>query len=94
MAKLRQFTMDMHPDDELPPVPGDLMTTARKAYEVVESRPVESRVWCNRWKITLRPLDRGSNDDPPHLSREGQRWFPTTAYRRGETPLDHFGVEG
>jgi len=86
MSSTRTFVMDLALDEDQPPQPGDRVGTARAHYTVVASRPVESRVWPNRWHLTLR------RTDPPRVPPlDGTRYFPTRAYRRGERPDDHFG---
>lgn len=47
------FTMDCAPDDLRPPAEGDYVATARTGYRVTEVRPVESRLWPNRWRLTV-----------------------------------------
>lgn len=91
--KRRSMTLDLALDNEHPPSVGDYLTTARAAYLVVDVRPVESRVWPNRWRLDLEPLPSGSNDDPPTLTRDGQRVHPTSRYAKGETPAQFFGEQ-
>lgn len=82
--KVRRFTMDLHPDDTRPPVAGEVVHTARASYRVTGSREVDSRVWCNRWSLTLERLADGTRPAP------GVREFYTRSYRRGETPAQFF----
>jgi hypothetical protein len=91
--KRRTMTLDLAPDNEEPPSLGDVVTTARAAYEVVDVRPVESRVWSNRWRLELGRLPSGSNDDPPLPRRGGARTHSTSTYAKGETPAQFFGVD-
>lgn len=90
--KQRSMTLDLALDNEDPPSRGDYLTTARAAYRVVDVRPVESRVWPNRWHVELERLPYGDNDHPPTVAEPGQRCHPTSRYARGETPADFFGV--
>lgn len=56
MARTRTFTLDLPPGDDRPPVAGDLLLSTRTAYFVSEVRPVDSKVWCNRFALIVRPL--------------------------------------
>jgi hypothetical protein len=78
--------MDLAPDDLVAPAPGDLVHSARATYRVTGSREVESRVWCNRWALTLERL-------PGAGPGTGGREFHVRSYRRGETPAEFFGAE-
>lgn len=91
MAKTTRFVYDLPLTEEQAPRPGDYMTSVRCAYEIVDAVPVESRVWPNRWKLTLRRLPSGCNDDPPIPQLDHVTW-PSERYRRGESPAEFFGV--
>lgn len=91
MGQTRRMTLDLALNNHHPPVLGDLLTTERAAYVITDIRPVESRVWGNRWKIELRRLPHGSNSRPP-LTVGEQRVHPTSTYARGERPADYFAA--
>lgn len=87
--KSRRFSLDLALDDDRPPQAGDVIVTARTVNRVTAARPVESRVWGNRWAVTVSRIDSegrfAANVEP------GARCFTTTAYKRGETPAEFFG---
>lgn len=83
-----RFTFDMALEDEAPPEPGDVLVAARVAYRVTSVRPVESRVWPNRWALGVDRLGEHGGQ-PPAPAHGGRRWH-TGRYRRGETPAQHF----
>lgn len=94
MNKTRRINLDLALDNTDPPSVDDIVTTARAAYRVAGVRPIESRVWPNRWALALILIPNGGdNTHPPTPSRPGQRVHPTSSYRRGETPSMFFGVE-
>lgn len=86
MTRPRRTYLDLAPDDEEAPQPGDVLRGPRVDVEVVEACPTESRVWPHRWTVTVRSLG-------PHAARPGRRilWF--RPYARGETPADVFGID-
>ena len=81
---VRRYVLDLAADDQHPPAPGDIMVTARTRGRVTGVREVDSRVWCNRWAITVEPI-------PASTLAGGARTFTTQPYRRGERPVDVFG---
>lgn len=85
----RRLNLDLALDDEDNPAVGDVLVSARCAYRVWEARPVDSRLWGNRWALTLRPLGP-HHREPPEPAPGGRRWY-SKPYRRGEKPADHFG---
>jgi hypothetical protein len=92
MAKPRRFTIDLAANDEYPPQRGDIILTACLAYRVLDSREVDSRQWCNRWKVTVQRI--GARDDTEAINaaaEDGTRLLPTSVYRKGETPAEYFG---
>ena len=86
-----RFTLDMAEGDEYPPAPGDLLTTERMVYLVTAVCEVDSRVWCNRWSLTLDRLG------PIRDLVEIRHRYPdgdirrTTRYAKGEGPAQFFG---
>lgn len=82
MTRPRRLTMDLAPDDDRPPMPGDYVRSVRVTYLVVGSRPVESRQWPNRWALTLRRLAVGARPAP------GARVVESVPYGPGERPQD------
>lgn len=80
----RDVNYDLPPGED-PPAPGDLIRSTRNRYRVLDVRPVESRVWSNRWKLTLENL--GRHEDAPWA--EGEHSF--RRYRPGEGPEDSYG---
>lgn len=82
----RRFTIDLAPDDDLPPEPGDLLVRPRIVQEIVDVWPTDSRVWPNRWTLMVRTLgDRGT------VQYRGRRVIESRPYRRGEGPADVWG---
>ena len=77
------------PDD--PPQVGDVMLGARHAHRVVDIWPTDSRVWANRWTVTLEPLGPYAPDDLPPCD-DGCRYREWRTYRRGEGPREFFGA--
>lgn len=75
---------------DAPPSVGDIMLGARHAHRVVDIWPTDSRVWPNRWTVTLEPL---GPYDPDHLPpiRESCEYRTWRTYRRGEGPREFFG---
>lgn len=80
-VKARELYYDIL-DDRQPPVPGDFLQGVRARYEVTEVRPVDSRVWWNRWLLTVVRVP--SQSEPSF----GRRVHPFRRYRRGEGPED------
>lgn len=106
---VRRFNYDLELDNPRAPQPGDIMVGARVAYRIVEARPVESRVWGNRWKLTVRrvgPSPRGDGVDEWDLFRLQHYCYPSdppdgwvyewsfSNYARGERPADYFARNG
>lgn len=91
--KPRRMTIDLAPDDTKPPKPGDVVLTARTMNRVVASRPIDSRIWCNRWHVTLDRLSSGGDiSGLGALAKGGARVFRTRPYLRGERPQDVYGA--
>ena len=92
--KARRFSLDLALDDDRPPIAGDTVVTARTVNRVVEARPVESRVWGNRWKVTLHRTGERTLEDRRlcrvPATEDGARCFVTVLYRPGETPERFF----
>jgi hypothetical protein len=90
----RRMSLDLELDNHRAPQAGDIILGSRVAYRVTGARPVESRIWPNRWALTCRRL--GPAWPPParcpHPLDDGCLVHVTRTYRRGETPADHFGA--
>ena len=96
MGSVRRFSLDLALDDPRSPVAGDVLTTARNVYRITEARPVDSRVWGNRWKLTLRLVGTLANENTwPTVNAEnetGARVWHSSRYAKGETPQQYFGA--
>lgn len=92
VVKPRQFTLDQALTNHRAPRPGDVLLTARTVQRVVDARPVESRVWANRWRLTVHSAGTATNHvpDEPVVVPEGCERIVTEVYRRGETPAEFF----
>lgn len=92
--KARRMTFDLALDDQRSPERGDVLATERAVYRILDARPVESRIWGNRWALTCERI--GDRSDVRRLTRpmrgSGHRLWYSTLYRRGERPQDHFGA--
>lgn len=88
------FIFDLAPDDTRAPCAGDLLVTARLVYRVTFVRPVDSRVWDNRWALTVTRL--GARTGPGVWAEanagtpEGARCWHSARYARGETPQSFY----
>lgn len=75
-----------------PPEVGDIILTARLAKVVVDVRPVESKAWHHRWRITTQNL--GARSDPAvadevlRRRKAGAGLRETGTYGRGESAVD------
>lgn len=87
------MTFDLELDAHRSPDRGDVLATERAVYRVLDARPVESRIWGNRWALTCERIGdrRGDARVPRALRGEAYVWY-STLYRRGERPQDHFGA--
>lgn len=83
-----RVTLDLPLDDDRPPERGDLIVSARLVYVVLDARPVDSRVWENRWHVDLRR--HGPSSGPWPSVELGARCFRTQRYEKGETPREFF----
>jgi hypothetical protein len=91
MSKPRRFSLDLAADEPRSPDRGDVLAGPRAAYRIIEARPVESRIWCNRWALTVERI--GSRDDLARVPPEEYAYvWDSTPYRRGEGPSDVFGA--
>lgn len=71
------------------PEPGDVYVTARLVYVVTEVRPIESRVWHDRWRIELErvgPRDPWPTEQLAGRLEPGATVHHVSRYERGETP--------
>lgn len=72
--------------------PGDVITSARCAYRVVDVRRVESRVWHDRWsaqveKLGMLPIEQRWRDES--IARFGKCMIVgTESYAHGDGPAD------
>lgn len=76
------------PDTTLPE-PGDVYVTARLVYLVTEVRPIESRIWHDRWRIELErigPRDPWPRDQLAARLAVGATVHQVSTYEKGETP--------
>lgn len=85
-----RFRLDLAVDDSRSPDRGDVLYSARLIYEITDARPVDSKVWPNRWAITCRRLGP-RNADTVVVPRPGAQAWHSRLYRRGEGPADHYG---
>jgi hypothetical protein len=83
--------MDLAVDDPRTPERGDIMYSARLVYEVLDARPVESKIWTNRWRLDVRRVGPRTAETVV-VPRPGAQAWHTRLYQRGETPADHFGA--
>lgn len=75
----REFTFDRFGDT--PNLwPGLLLVGPRAKYRILDARPVESRLWHDRWKLRVERLA----DDTPVVAP----WISFVAYAKGETAQD------
>lgn len=91
--KRRSFTLDQALENDRAPLVGDVIVSARTVRRVVDVRPVESRVWPNRWRLTVDYIGKATNGRPdePVAIEEGRQVITTSLYRRGEGPVEFFG---
>lgn len=80
--------MDMPSYDTLPPVRGDVLAGPTIVYRVLDSRAVESRVWCNRWRVSCERIGARKTVEASLRAGLGQhkRWLEFVPYRKGEKP--------
>lgn len=92
------FTLDLALDNPRVPERGDLVATARTVYRVLDSRPVDSTLWGNRWHLRLQVLARTTHEGirAAVLEHHGGDPVPyvwwSDRYRPGETPAEYFGA--
>lgn len=105
---VRRFNYDLELDDPLTPQPGDILVGPRVAYRIVDARPVESRVWGNRWALRVErigPSPQGHGVDPWDEFRATHHCYPFPvagwvhewsyqSYAKGEKPADYFARNG
>lgn len=99
MASTRRFTLDIALHDQ-PPITGDHLAGPQAAYEILEVLPVDSKVWPNRWRLTVRRIGNTADhaaaikDDQRSAALRGTRptWRTFRTYRRGEGPAEFFGA--
>jgi len=46
------MTLDLPEDEDRGPHVDDIVVTCTRVYRVADVRPVDSRQWCNRWRLT------------------------------------------
>ncbi len=82
--------LDFALDEPRAPGPDDVLRSPRLDRRILDARPTESRVWSNRWTLTLGPgLPAGSLEP----LRDGIV-IDSFVYRRGEGPRDFFDPDG
>lgn len=88
--------MDLALDDHEPPGHDDVLVSVQAVYRVIEVRPVESRLWPNRWHLTVVRVGDALDGAPVTPTGPGPsgRLFGTRRYRQGEGPADVFGPAG
>lgn len=75
-------------DEQRPlPEPGDVYLTERIVYKVLRIRPIESRIWHDRWSVTLERICRRA-DWNYQWDVEGARVHYVVTYKKGEGPRD------
>lgn len=79
-----RVTFDLALTDHRIPARGDILHTPHRCYRILEARPVDSKVWGNRWRLQLTRIDP-SEADPVAQSWRSRR------YVVGESPQSHFG---
>lgn len=93
---MRRFTLDQALDSD-PPQPGDLLAGPASVYRIHDVRPVDSRIWPERWKLDVERLDDGTLAHRHQLLRtgaaRGDRLHAFTNYRPGERPADYFNTD-
>lgn len=88
----REFTFDMALSESQPPQPGEWLRGPNVVYVVTEVRPVESRIWPNRWRLRCERV--GETNDLAFLAMvraSGVKVWPFEPYRKGEGPVECFG---
>lgn len=74
-----------------PPAVGDILVSARLVRIVTDVRPVESRVWHDRWRIELRrlgPVKPWPTEAVQQAIDAGGQLRHAYSYRSGEGPAD------
>lgn len=93
-----RLTLDLLEEGQDPPQVGDLIISARLVRIITDVRPVESRVWHDRWQLELRTL----GPRHPYPAEAVAAAVPEGAkvievgpyYRRGEGPADRSRERG
>lgn len=98
------WTLDHHGGDRNRRVQvGDVLVNNASAYRVTAMREVESRVWPDRWRLTLdrvasrdgRPMPVWAHHAASKVTEPDGQVIWTNSYRRGEGPRDrHCGLDG
>lgn len=87
-------TFDLPLEEPSSPCRGDLMIGPRLIHEVLDARPVDSRLWANRWSLEVRAVTTVDELDPRlgvyALLGDGCRTWYWRRYRRGERPAEFF----
>lgn len=89
---VRRFTFDLALEDPRNPDAGDVLVSARRVYRITEAVPVDSKVWGNRWRLTVHTVGTATDGRPdimPWLEAGNRVWY-SSHYRRGETPAEFF----
>lgn len=87
--------VDHHGGDAVPHIErDDFVVTERLVYRVLDSRPVESRLWHDRWRVELTRIctrkewENPANNDAYRVP-PGRRVHHVSRYAEGEQPTDH-----
>lgn len=92
------FRIDYFWPDSRRAEPGDLLLGLSLVYRVTAVRPVESRLWHDRWMLTVERVghrDGDLLDNLPAWKAESVELYgscfvmETGAYQKGETPQDY-----
>lgn len=75
---MSKFIFDIY-DGQVPPV-GSVLVGPRNRHLVLSVRPVDSRLWHDRWSIEVRRLAK--DEEPP----AGAQLIATRPYEKGECP--------
>lgn len=91
--KTRRIYLDLF-DQVDPPTAGDVLVSTRVAYLVRAARPVDSRLWDDRWNVEVVPLGDRDGRDARSAIAEAENVHRMGTYRRGERPRDFAARHG
>lgn len=96
---MRTIRYDLPLDCDQPPQRGDMMSSTRVVYRVLDAVLVDSPVWDNRWRIQLERVGRIAPDGMYHyddgltvrdVAARDARWWDFRPYASGEGPVEFF----